>query len=246
MIPARQRTGHGRWICTRAGRRGGPRLHGRGLSGGHRGTGPRQAGAWPPRASPLWAAHRRWRSAMSPKPRMSPALSPAPRRWRRWRCDPQCRRQLPVAVSTGGFGRVRRALARARFWRLSAGTGSTAANAGTPGRHTHLHGATASLRGRAKFASFASFAAAKAALRMISQSLTREFGPNGIHVAHVIVDGAIDDDRIRASIANAADRFGEDGMLHPDRIAESYLMLHRQHRSAWTQELDLRPFSETF
>ena len=104
-------------------------------------------------------------------------------------------------------------------------------------------GATASLRGRANFSSFA---AAKAAVRMTAQSLAREFGPKGIHVAHVIVDGVIDGDRARAFIANADERFGKDGMLHPDRIAEAYLMLHRQHRSAWTQELDLRPWSEAF
>jgi NAD(P)-dependent dehydrogenase (short-subunit alcohol dehydrogenase family) len=104
-------------------------------------------------------------------------------------------------------------------------------------------GATASLRGRANFAPFS---AAKAALRMIAQSLAREFGPSGIHVAHVIVDGVIDGARARTSIANADERFGEDGLLHPDRIADSYLMLHRQHRSAWTQELDLRPWSESF
>jgi NAD(P)-dependent dehydrogenase (short-subunit alcohol dehydrogenase family) len=104
-------------------------------------------------------------------------------------------------------------------------------------------GATASLRGRANFASFA---AAKAALRMVAQSLAREFGPKGIHVAHVIVDGVIDGDRARGFIANADERFGQDGMLHPDRIAEAYLMLHRQQRSAWTQELDLRPWSEGF
>jgi NAD(P)-dependent dehydrogenase (short-subunit alcohol dehydrogenase family) len=104
-------------------------------------------------------------------------------------------------------------------------------------------GATASLRGRANFASFA---AAKAALRMLAQSLAREFGPKGIHVAHVIIDGVIDGDRARDFIANADERFGDDGMLHPDRIAETYLMLHRQQRSAWTQELDLRPWSESF
>lgn len=104
-------------------------------------------------------------------------------------------------------------------------------------------GATASLRGRANFASFA---AAKAALRMIAQSLAREFGPRGIHVAHVIVDGVIDGDRARGFIPNADERFGQDGMLQPDRIAEAYLMLHRQQRSAWTQELDLRPWSEGF
>jgi NAD(P)-dependent dehydrogenase (short-subunit alcohol dehydrogenase family) len=104
-------------------------------------------------------------------------------------------------------------------------------------------GATASLRGRANFSSFA---AAKAAVRMTAQSLAREFGRQGIHVAHVIVDGAIDGDRARGYIANADERFGQDGMLHPDRIADTYLMLHRQQRSAWTQELDLRPWSEAF
>ena len=104
-------------------------------------------------------------------------------------------------------------------------------------------GATASLRGRANFASFA---AAKAALRMIAQSLAREFGPKGIHVAHAIIDGVIEGDRARGLIGDADQRFGPDGMLHPDRIAEAYLMLHRQQRSAWTQELDLRPWSEGF
>src|ERR1700680_985108 len=105
------------------------------------------------------------------------------------------------------------------------------------GGHSSSLGRRASLRGRANFSSFA---AAKAALRMTAQSLAREFGPKGIHVAHVVVDGVIDGDRARAFIANADERFGEDGMLQPDRIAETYLMLHRQHRSAWTHELDLR------
>src|SRR6202042_2211021 len=100
-------------------------------------------------------------------------------------------------------------------------------------------GASASLRGRANFSSFA---AAKAALRMTAQSLAREFGPQGIHVAHVIVDGVIDGDRVRSMIPDLGTRFGENGALHPDEIAKSYLMLHRQHPSAWTHELDLRPW----
>jgi NAD(P)-dependent dehydrogenase (short-subunit alcohol dehydrogenase family) len=104
-------------------------------------------------------------------------------------------------------------------------------------------GATGSLRGRANYSPFA---AAKAALRMTAQSLAREFGPQGIHVAHVIIDGAINGDRVRAVVKDADTRFGEDGMLHPDEIAQSYLMVHRQHRSAWTHELDLRPWSESF
>jgi NAD(P)-dependent dehydrogenase (short-subunit alcohol dehydrogenase family) len=104
-------------------------------------------------------------------------------------------------------------------------------------------GASASLRGRANFAPFA---AAKGALRMLAQSLAREFGPKGIHVAHLIVDGVIDGDRAKAFIGDADERFTNDRMLHPDRIAEAYLMLHRQQRTAWTQELDLRPWSEAF
>jgi len=104
-------------------------------------------------------------------------------------------------------------------------------------------GASASLRGRANFAPFA---AAKGALRMLAQSLAREFGPKGIHVAHVIIDGVIDGDRARTFIKDADERSSKDGMLHPDQIAETYLMLHRQQRSAWTQELDLRPWSEAF
>jgi len=104
-------------------------------------------------------------------------------------------------------------------------------------------GATGSLRGSANFSPFA---AAKAALRMVAQSLAREFGPQGIHVAHVIVDGAIDGDRVRSAVPGVDSHFGQDGMLHPDAIAPMYLMLHRQHRSAWTHELDLRPWSEKF
>jgi NAD(P)-dependent dehydrogenase (short-subunit alcohol dehydrogenase family) len=104
-------------------------------------------------------------------------------------------------------------------------------------------GASGSLRGSANFSPFA---AAKAALRMTAQSVAREFGPQGIHVAHVIVDGIIDGDRARGLIPGVDTRFGADGMLHPDEIAKMYLMLHQQQRSAWTHELDLRPWSEKF
>lgn len=104
-------------------------------------------------------------------------------------------------------------------------------------------GATASLRG---MPGYAQFAAGKAGLRMIAQSMAREFGPQGIHVAHVIIDGIINGDRVRARVPDIADRLGADGMLGLDAIAEAYWQLHRQHPSAWTQELDLRPFKETF
>jgi NAD(P)-dependent dehydrogenase (short-subunit alcohol dehydrogenase family) len=104
-------------------------------------------------------------------------------------------------------------------------------------------GATASLRGGAKFAAFAS---SKAALRSLAQSLAREHGPQGIHVAHVVIDGGIDGERLRSAAPQRVAQAGDDGLLAPDAIAETYWQLHRQHRSAWTFELDLRPFKETF
>lgn len=104
-------------------------------------------------------------------------------------------------------------------------------------------GATASLRGGAKFAAFAS---SKAALRSLAQSLAREHGPQGVHVAHVVIDGGIDGERLRRSAPQRVQQAGDDGLLDPEAIAETYWQLHRQHRSAWTFELDLRPFKETF
>lgn len=102
-------------------------------------------------------------------------------------------------------------------------------------------GASASLRGRANFGGFAS---AKAALRALAQSAAREFGPQGIHVAHVIIDGAIDGDRINTFLPQLKAQRGEDGLLDPDAIAENYWRLFQQPRSAWTHEIDLRPWVE--
>lgn len=104
-------------------------------------------------------------------------------------------------------------------------------------------GATASLRGGAKFAAFAS---AKAGLRSLAQSAAREYGPQGVHVAHVVIDGGIDGERLRTGAPARAAEAGVDGLLSPDAIAESYWQLHAQHRSAWTLELDVRPFKESF
>lgn len=104
-------------------------------------------------------------------------------------------------------------------------------------------GATASVRGGAEFVTFA---AAKAGLRSVAQSMARALGPQGIHVCHVVVDGVIDMPATRQRFPGLADRLGEDGMLSTDAIAETYLALHRQHRSAWSFEVDLRPWSETF
>ena len=102
-------------------------------------------------------------------------------------------------------------------------------------------GATASLRGRS---GMAAFAGAKSALRALSQSMARELGPEGIHVAHVIVDGAIDMPWIRENFPQIVEKRGEEALLQPDAIAESYWQLHVQPRSAWTHELDLRPHIE--
>jgi short-subunit dehydrogenase len=104
-------------------------------------------------------------------------------------------------------------------------------------------GATASLRGSAHFAAFAG---AKAALRALAQSMARELGPRGIHVAHVVVDGAIDTAFIRDNFPERYALKDQEGILNPDHIADSYWMLHQQPRDAWTHELDLRPWMEKF
>jgi len=104
-------------------------------------------------------------------------------------------------------------------------------------------GATASLRGSANFGAFAG---AKHALRALAQSMARELGPRGIHVAHVVVDGAIDTEFIRETFPQRYALKDQDGILNPDHIADNYWMLHRQPRDAWTHELDLRPWIEKF
>jgi NAD(P)-dependent dehydrogenase (short-subunit alcohol dehydrogenase family) len=115
---------------------------------------------------------------------------------------------------------------------------------GPLGRGTVIFtGASASLRGRP---GFAQFAVAKAGLRMLAQAMAREYGPLGIHVAHVVIDGGIDGDRLRARFPNVAAERGAGGLLEIDAIAEAYWQLHRQHRSAWTHEIDLRPYREPF
>ncbi len=102
-------------------------------------------------------------------------------------------------------------------------------------------GATASLRGSANFAAFSG---AKHALRALAQSMARELQPKNIHVAHVVIDGAIDTDFIRESFPERYALKDQDGILNPDHIAENYWHLHTQPRDAWTHELDLRPWSE--
>ncbi len=104
-------------------------------------------------------------------------------------------------------------------------------------------GATSSLRSRPPYIAFA---AAKAAERAVAHGLAREFGPKGLHVAHVIVDGAIDGELVNTRLPQVKQSLGADGMLQIDALADAYWMLHTQHRSAWTLELDLRPYKETF
>jgi NAD(P)-dependent dehydrogenase (short-subunit alcohol dehydrogenase family) len=122
-------------------------------------------------------------------------------------------------------------------------TGREAARRMLPrGRGTILFtGATAAVRGAA---GFSAFAGAKHALRALAQSMARELGPKNIHVAHVIVDGAIDTAFIAGLVPDIAALRAEDAVLSPDAIAANYVWLWKQPRSAWTHELDLRPWKE--
>ena len=135
------------------------------------------------------------------------------------------------------------------FWRVGCFggflVGREAARRLAPlGRGTVIFtGASGSLRGKA---GYAQFAAAKAGLRMISQSMAREFGPLGLHVAHVVIDGGINGARLKGGVPGIVEARGKDGLLNVDPIAETYWQIHRQHPSAWTQEVDLRPYKEVF
>ena len=134
-----------------------------------------------------------------------------------------------------------------KVWEMScfAGflAGREAAKAMLPrGKGTILFtGATASLRGGA---GYSAFAGAKHGLRALAQSLARELGPQGIHVAHVIIDGAIDTAFVRERFPERYALKAMDGILQPDDIAENYWHLHSQNKSAWTHEMDLRPWME--
>lgn len=160
----------------------------------------------------------------------------------------------PVEVVVHNIGAnvaipIRETTARKYFkiWQLAAFSGflvgREAARRMVPrGRGTILFtGATASLRGRA---GLAGFAGAKHALRALAQSMARELGPEGIHVAHVVIDGPVDMPWIRENFPKLVEERPADGLLSPDGVAESYWSLHRQPRSAWTHELDLRPWVE--
>ncbi|HKD23301.1 MAG TPA: SDR family oxidoreductase, partial [Rhizomicrobium sp.] len=136
-----------------------------------------------------------------------------------------------------------------RHWREHVLGGFSVAQAAIPallkngGGSLFFTGASGSLRGKANFAPFAS---AKAALRNLAQSIAREFGPQNIHVGHVVVDGGIEGDRLLSRMPQLKEQRGPDGMLNVDAIAESYWFMHHQQRSAWTLELDVRPWAENF
>lgn len=102
-------------------------------------------------------------------------------------------------------------------------------------------GASASLRGKAMFAQFSS---TKAGLRNMAQAMAREFSPKGIHVAHIVIDGLVDGDRLRTLAPQWLKKLGDGGALNTTDIADSYWQIYQQHRSAWTHELDLRPYKE--
>ena len=109
-------------------------------------------------------------------------------------------------------------------------------------------GATASVRGGTGYAAFAS---AKAGLRLLAQSMARELGPHNIHVAHLVIDAGVDTAFVRERIAaargaDALDQLPPDTLMEPASIAETYWQLHCQPRNAWTHELDLRPFAESW
>jgi NAD(P)-dependent dehydrogenase (short-subunit alcohol dehydrogenase family) len=104
-------------------------------------------------------------------------------------------------------------------------------------------GATASVRARPPFTAFAS---AKAGLRALSQGMSREFGPKGIHVGHVVIDGMIDGDQLHKRFPELKERMGEMGMLNVNAIADAFWTLHTQNPTAWTWELDVRPHKESW
>ena len=149
--------------------------------------------------------------------------------------------RFPVVETTAQvYSKVWEMAALAGFF-----TAREAARVMTPrGKGTILFtGATASTRGGA---GFSAFAGAKAALRQLAQSLAREIGPKGIHVAHVVVDGMIDGTFARSIAPDIQTLLDEDAILKPDEIARNYVWLHNQQRSAWTFEMDLRPWKENW
>jgi len=135
------------------------------------------------------------------------------------------------------------------FWRVGCFAGFLTAKTALPyleaagGGSLLFTGASASMRGRPNFAHFA---AAKAGLRNLAQALARDYGPRGVHVGHVVVDGVIDGDQVRSRFGEYLEQLGPDGSINPDEMAEAFWAMHVQPRSAWTHELDIRPYKEVW
>jgi NAD(P)-dependent dehydrogenase (short-subunit alcohol dehydrogenase family) len=135
-----------------------------------------------------------------------------------------------------------------QFWRVCTLSGFIAAKAALPmleqnGGSLLFTGASASMRGRPNFAHFG---AAKAGLRNLAQALAKDYGPRGVHVGHVVVDGVINGEMVRTKFGEYLDALGEDGSMEPDAIAEDYWFMHTQPRNTWTFEVDVRPYKETW
>lgn len=134
------------------------------------------------------------------------------------------------------------------FWRTCTLAGFLTAKAALPalqknGGSLLFTGASASMRGRPGFAHFSS---AKAALRNLAQALAKDYGPKGVHVGHVVVDGVINGEMVQTHLGEYLEALGEDGSLEPDAIADAYWFMHTQPRNSWTFEIDVRPFKETW
>lgn len=135
------------------------------------------------------------------------------------------------------------------YWRVGCLGGFLAAKQAIPvlvkqGSGSFLiTGASASLRGRPNFVHFA---VSKSGLRSLAQALAREYGPQGVHVAHIIIDGAVNGEIVQNRFGAYLEQLGEDGSLAPSAIAETFWQIHSQPRSAWSHEVDLRPFKESW
>lgn len=132
------------------------------------------------------------------------------------------------------------------FWRTCTLAGFLTAKAALPtlegsGGSLLFTGASASMRGRP---GFAHFGAAKAALRNMAQALAKDYGPRGVHVGHVVVDGVINGETVQKRFGEYLEGLGKDGALEPDAIADAYWFMHTQPRNTWTFEVDVRPFKE--
>jgi NAD(P)-dependent dehydrogenase (short-subunit alcohol dehydrogenase family) len=161
-------------------------------------------------------------------------------------------RNIPSAFLESELSELDAHFKRGAYGGLLAGQGALELMLQQSSEHGHrgsiiYTGASASLRGKPMFAGFS---AAKAGLRAMAQSMAREFGPQGIHVAHVLIDGVVDG-AIVQQFGSGIGRFllkrkGRDGSLQPDEVAKAMWMLHQQPPRAWTHELDLRPYKESF